>query len=130
MGSGISPRNGPSCGITLQLESLDNPNDNLGPMFYDERTGELVLYFAPHPPAKGRGLVRYDNKWAVSRNLGRMTTRDGVNWHRSYIWAPPREHPKHQSYGMQRVKQIGDLYVAFLSPLRLRDAGRWTSISG
>ena len=47
-----------------QLESLDNPNDNLGPMFYDERTGELVLYFAPHPPAKGRGLVRYDNKWA------------------------------------------------------------------
>ena len=40
-----------------QLESLDNPNDNLGPMFYDERTGELVLYFAPHPPAKGRGLV-------------------------------------------------------------------------
>ena len=96
-----------------QLESLDNPNDNLGPMFYDERTGELVLYFAPHPPAKGRGLVRYDNKWAVSRNLGRMTTRDGVNWHRSYIWAPPREHPKHQSYGMQRVKRIGDLYVAF-----------------
>jgi len=96
-----------------QLESLDNPNDNLGPMFYDERTGELVLYFAPHPPAMGRGLVRYDNKWAVSRNLGRMTTRDGVNWHRSYIWAPPREHPKHQSYGMQRVKQIGDLYVAF-----------------
>ena len=67
----------------------------------------------PHPPAMGRALVRYDNKWAVSRNLGRMTTRDGVNWNRSYIWAPPREHPKHQSYGMQRVKRIGDLYVAF-----------------
>ena len=117
-----------------QLESLDNPNDNLGPMFYDERTGELVLYFAPHPPAKGRGLVRYDNKWAVSRNLGRMTTRDGVNWHRSYIWAPPREHPKHQSYGMQRVKQIGDLYVAFF-PLydcgtQQMDVHIWVSRNG
>ena len=99
--------------VHLQLESLDSPTDNLGPMFYDERTGELVLYFAAHPPSKGRALVRYDNKWAVSRNLGRMTTRDGVNWNRSYIWAPPREHPKHQSYGMQRVKRIGDLYVAF-----------------
>lgn len=117
-----------------QLESLDNPNDNLGPMFYDERTGELVLYFAPHPPAMGRGLVRYDNKWAVSRNLGRMTTRDGVNWHRSYIWAPPREHPKHQSYGMQRVKQIGDLYVAFF-PLydcgtQQMDVHIWVSRNG
>ena len=117
-----------------QLESLDNPNDNLGPMFYDERTGELVLYFAPHPPAKGRGLVRYDNKWAVSRNLGRMTTRDGVNWHRSYIWAPPREHPKHQSYGMQRVKRIGDLYVAFF-PLydcgtQQMDVHIWVSRNG
>ena len=97
----------------LQVETLDSPTDNLGPMFYDERTGELVLYFAAHPPAMGRALVRYDNKWAVSRNLGRMTTRDGVNWNRSYIWAPPREHPKHQSYGMQQVKRIGDLYVAF-----------------
>ena len=117
-----------------QLESLDNPNDNLGPMFYDERTGELVLYFAPHPPAKERGLVRYDNKWAVSRNLGRMTTRDGVNWHRSYIWAPPREHPKHQSYGMQRVKRIGDLYVAFF-PLydcetQQMDVHIWVSRNG
>ena len=99
--------------LHLQVETLDSPTDNLGPMFYDERTGELVLYFAAHPPSKGRALVRYDNKWAVSRNLGRMTTRDGVNWNRSYIWAPPREHPKHQSYGMQRVKRIGDLYVAF-----------------
>ncbi len=97
----------------LQVETLDSPTDNLGPMFYDERTGELVLYFAAHPPSMGRALVRYDNKWAVSRNLGRLTTRDGVNWNRSYIWAPPREHPKHQSYGMQRVKRIGDLYVAF-----------------
>ncbi len=97
----------------LQLETLDSPTDNLGPLFYDERTGELVMYFAAHPPAHGKFLVRYDNKWAVSRNLGRMTTRDGVNWSRSYIWAPPREHPKHQSYGMQRVKQIGDLYIAF-----------------
>jgi hypothetical protein len=97
----------------LQVETLDSPTDNLGPMFYDERTGELVLYFAAHPPSMGRALVRYDNKWAVSRNLGRMTTRDGVNWKRSYIWAPPRKHPKHQSYGMQRVKRIGDLYVAF-----------------
>ena len=97
----------------LQLETLDSPTDNLGPLFYDERTGELVLYFAAHPPAKGKFLVRYDNKWAVSRNLGRLTTRDGVNWKRSYIWAPPREHPRHQSYGMQRVERIGDLYVAF-----------------
>ena len=97
----------------LQVETLDSPNDNLGPLFYDERTGELVLYFAAHPPALGRFLVRYDNKWAVSRNLGRLTIRDGVNWNRNYIWAPPREHPKHQSYGMQRIKQIGDLYIAF-----------------
>ena len=97
----------------LQLETLDSPTDNLGPMFYDERIGELVLYFAAHPPSHGRALVRYDNKWAVSRNLGRMTTRDGVNWTRRYIWAPPRNHPKHQSYGMGRVKQMGDLYIAF-----------------
>ena len=97
----------------LQLETLDSPTDNLGPLFYDERTGELVMYFAAHPPTHGRALVRYDNKWAASRNLGRLTTRDGVNWTRSYIWAPPREHPKHQSYGMQRVKQVGDLYIAF-----------------
>ena len=97
----------------LQLETLDSPTDNLGPLFYDERTGELVLYFAAHPPAMGKFLVRYDNKWAVSRNLGRLTTRDGVNWSRSYIWAPPREHPKHQSYGMQRIKRIGDLYIGF-----------------
>ena len=97
----------------LQLETLDSPTDNLGPLFYDERTGELVLYFAAHPPAKGKFLVRYDNKWAVSRNLGRLTTHDGVNWKRSYIWSPPREHPRHQSYGMQRVERIGDLYVAF-----------------
>ncbi len=103
----------PFMGRHLQLETLDSPTDNLGPLFYDERTGELVMYFAPHPPAHGKFLVRYDNKWAVSRNLGRMTTHDGVNWSRSYIWAPPREHPKHQSYGMQRVKQIGDLYIAF-----------------
>ncbi len=99
--------------LHLQLETLDSPTDNLGPYFYDERTGELVLYFAAHPPALGKFLVRYDNKWAASRNLGRLTTRDGVNWSRSYIWAPPREHPKHQSYGMQRIKRIGDLYIGF-----------------
>ena len=63
-----------------------------------------------------------------------MTTRDGVNWHRSYIWAPPREHPKHQSYGMQRVKQIGDLYVAFF-PLydcetQQMDVHIWVSRNG
>ena len=118
----------------LQLETLDSPTDNLGPLFYDERTGELVMYFAPHPPAHGKFLVRYDNKWAVSRNLGRMTTRDGVNWSRSYIWAPPREHPKHQSYGMQRVKQIGDLYIAFF-PLydcgtQKMDIHLWVSRNG
>jgi len=99
--------------LHLQLETLDSPTDNLGPYFYDERTGELVLYFAAHPPALGKFLVRYDNKWAASRNLGRLTTRDGVNWSRRYIWAPPREHPKHQSYGMQRMKRIGDLYIGF-----------------
>jgi hypothetical protein len=112
-GTGYLTSERPFMRLHLQLESLDSPTDNLGPYFFDERTGELVMYFAAHPPSHGRALVRYDNKWAVSRNLGRLTTRDGVNWTRSYIWAPPREHPKLQSYGMQRVKQIGDLYVAF-----------------
>ena len=103
----------PLIGRHLQLETLDSPSDNVGPAFYDDRTGEFVVYFAPHPPARGRALVRYDNKWAVSRTLGRLATRDGVNWTRQYIWAPPREHPKYQSYGMQRVKKIGGLYLAF-----------------
>ena len=132
--SGISPRNGPSCGITHSWRSLDNPNDNLGPMFYDERTGELVLYSRRILRPRGGDWCVTTTSGRSRRNLGRMTTRDGVNWHRSYIWAPPREHPKHQSYGMQRVKQIGDLYVAFF-PLydcetQQMDVHIWVSRNG
>ena len=50
----------------LQLETLDSPTDNLGPLFYDERTGELVLYFAG--PSSGQGEV----PGALRQQVGRL----------------------------------------------------------